>query len=69
MRLVKRIVATLAAAGSIFAVALAAPGTATADTARGGHGPHSLIGDITVVAPVNVAVVGNTIAVLGVIDN
>lgn len=70
VRLFKRAAAALAATASIFTLlALAGTGTAAADPRGGPHWHPSLIDDITVHAPIDVDVIGNNIAILGVIDD
>ena len=67
MRLIARIGAAIAAAGSIFGLlALAGPGTASATPHGHDHHPV-LVDDVNVYAPIDVDIVHNTVNVLGVI--
>lgn len=66
MRALKRAVAATALT---LAGLAALAGAASADTSHHGHGHPGLVGDVTVIAPVDVDIIGNTINVLGVLDD
>lgn len=64
MRFIKRVAASLAAAAAMI-VGGAGIATADADPTHHHH-HHGLIGDIIVFAPIDIDIVDNAIAVLGV---